>query len=246
MDVRIRIFVTRYETVFLKIAFIITDWVCEKFRENVTLSKDPIIFVWNKEGKINDYISSDKPYSAYLLERHVPKRDLVIYNHNVGESTCADWIQDLIKLSYEKKPHSLVISFDMSGLVSNAASEARGKSINCKLSLFSSLQTCNPKKLPLKIRHIQSVCEKMYKVEEFTSKAYNLLIFAANYADYYYPKSDKRRVQLSMRRHPIAFLLKTLKKIKWGKLVSFDTVGNIAQAVVGKCNDEISYPICTS
>ena len=86
----------------------------------------------------------------------------------------------------------------------------------------------------------------MYKVEEFISKAYNLLIFAANYADYYYPKSDKRRVQLGMRRHPIAFLLKTLKKIKWGKLVSFDTIGNVAQAVIGKCNDEISYPICTS
>ena len=65
-------------------------------RENVTLGKDPIIFVWNKEGKINDYISSDKPYSAYLLERHVPKRDSVIYNHNVGKSTCADWIRYLI------------------------------------------------------------------------------------------------------------------------------------------------------
>ena len=141
-------------------------------------------------GKIIDYISIDKPYSAYLLERHVPKRDLVIYNHNVGESTCADWIQDLIKLSYEKKPHSLVISFDMSGLVSNAASEARGKSINCKLSLFSSLQTCKSTKEREKLSEFQPLCITMKSLEAYATRAYNLLIFAANYADYYYPKSN--------------------------------------------------------
>ena len=54
-----------------------------------------------------------------------------------------------------------------------------------------SLQTCKPNKLPLlRIRHIPTVCEKMYKVEELTSKAYNLLAVAAD------PNSDKRIIPI--------------------------------------------------
>ena len=112
--------------------WLLTGWFCGNYTEDVTLSKDPIIFLWDKDANIIDYISSDKPYSSYLLAKHEPKRDLVIYNHNMGESSCSEWIQTLIKLGYKKKPNSLVISFDFSGVVSERSESVAPKK-NCKL-----------------------------------------------------------------------------------------------------------------
>lgn len=108
--------------------WLLTGWYCGNYTEDVTLSKDPIIFLWDKDANIIDYISSDKPHSRYLFAKHgQPKRDLVIYNHNMGESSCAEWIQDLIKLGYKKKPNSLVISFDFSGVVSESEASVASK-----------------------------------------------------------------------------------------------------------------------
>lgn len=80
--------------------------------------KGPIIFIWGPKGNILDYVSAKKPYSDYFTNRYGNKADLVIHNHGVGESSCSDKIRELIVLTYEKSPHSLVISIDYSHIVS--------------------------------------------------------------------------------------------------------------------------------
>ena len=94
-------------------------WQCVKTGNHVIFPNESVlIFIWDENGNIKDYVSATKPYSQYLTEKHERNRSLVIYHHDIGESSCSQNIRELVRLAYEKQPHSLVISFDFSGLVS--------------------------------------------------------------------------------------------------------------------------------
>ena len=77
-----------------------------------------MIFIWDHDANIIDYISNTKPRSQYLIENQKMKSNLIMYKHDIGESSCSKRLRDLIRLSYRKQPASLVISLDYSKIVS--------------------------------------------------------------------------------------------------------------------------------
>ena len=65
-----------------------------------------------------DYVHENKPYSEYFTDKYGANKNLVIYHHGIGESSCSNRIRELIVLTYLKSPNSLVISLDSSHWVS--------------------------------------------------------------------------------------------------------------------------------
>ena len=90
---------------------------CQKQTRQMKITKgqDLVnIIVWNRNAGIEKILSR-----SITEENSLPKiEDLVIYVHDMGESSCSERIRKLIRDSYRKKPDNIVITIDYSPIVS--------------------------------------------------------------------------------------------------------------------------------
>ena len=71
------------------------------------------VLVWSKYGKIVEVLSLLN-YSSQVLHQF---GEVVIFVHDMGESSCSERMKDLIVQAYLKKPNVAVISLDYSPVV---------------------------------------------------------------------------------------------------------------------------------
>ena len=90
---------------------------CQKQTRQMNIAKgqDLVnIIVWNRNAGIEKILSRSITESNSL-----PKiEDLVIFVHDMGESSCSESMRKLIRDSYRKKPDNIVITIDYSPIVS--------------------------------------------------------------------------------------------------------------------------------
>ena len=90
---------------------------CQKQTRQMNIAKgqDLVnIIVWNRNAGIEKILSRSITESNSL-----PKiEDLVIFVHDMGESSCSERMRKLIRDSYRKKPDNIVITIDYSPIVS--------------------------------------------------------------------------------------------------------------------------------
>ena len=90
---------------------------CGKYQGKTQISNESRILIWDSDANIVDFVSKKKPHSKHQMK--IDKiTNLIIYEHDIGESTCSNRIRKLIRLAYEKEPKSLIISLDHSSIVS--------------------------------------------------------------------------------------------------------------------------------
>ena len=83
---------------------------------NIIKGQDLVnLVLWNKNGEIIDNLSKSK---EKVLDLPEVKEDVVVFIHDMGESSCSLRMKNLIKDAYQKKPDTLVISVDYSSIVS--------------------------------------------------------------------------------------------------------------------------------
>ena len=72
-----------------------------------------LIVFWNKNAEIIDTLSQSvcKTFKMPQVE------DLVIFVHDMGESSCSTRMRSLIKNAYSKKPNTAVMTIDYSPVV---------------------------------------------------------------------------------------------------------------------------------
>ena len=71
------------------------------------------VLVWSKYGKIVEVLSLLN-YSSQVLHQF---GEVVVFVHDMGESSCSERMKDLIVQAYLKKPNVAVISLDYSPVV---------------------------------------------------------------------------------------------------------------------------------
>ena len=96
-------------------------------QRNIAKGQDLVnIIVWNRNAGIEKILSRSITESSSL-----PKiEDLVIFVHDMGESSCSERIRKLIRDSYRKKPDNIVITIDYSPIVSFCVLKSRIKFTN--------------------------------------------------------------------------------------------------------------------
>ena len=92
-------------------------WQCKKYRSKTQISNESRILIWDSDANIVDFVSKKKPHSKHQMKLQ-NITNLIIHEHDIGESTCSSRIRELIKLAYQKQPNSLIISLDHSSVVS--------------------------------------------------------------------------------------------------------------------------------
>ena len=100
------------------------------------------ILVWSKNLEIKEALSLSN-YESQELDKF---KEIVLFIHDMGESSCSNKMKKLIGRSYIKKPEAAVLSLDYSSIVS-------GKLFPCR-GFFQLLSRCNLKFLLLNSRAV--------------------------------------------------------------------------------------------
>ena len=72
------------------------------------------ILVWSKNLEIKESLSLSN-YKSQKLDKF---KEIILLIHDMGESSCSNKMNKLIRRSYVKKPEAAVISLDYSSIVS--------------------------------------------------------------------------------------------------------------------------------
>ena len=77
--------------------------------------RDEVVFlVWNENAQIVEVLDLGNPHSRILQDA----TDLIIFAHDIGQSSCSPEIRKLIKSALKKKPGTALITIDYSPTVS--------------------------------------------------------------------------------------------------------------------------------
>ena len=87
----------------------------DTIKSDISDKKESVkILVWNKDLEIVEALS----LSNYKSEEIDKFKEVVLLIHDMGESSCSNKMNKLIRRSYVKKPEAAVISLDYSSIVS--------------------------------------------------------------------------------------------------------------------------------